>query len=397
MTYYEDLLPTLSNWSQSESAQSQYPDYPQLVLDVLEADAYIASELYHQVCAVHMVSSDELWENGIRDLVAEVPQQEAHRNLSPMDDRMQYLENLRKALKEAELRVTEQRQGVLLASQEDNSDALSVATGGGSRIRLTLARNSLYNSVYERFFLSDNTVFRALEHGILACNNFSAIYSSLKEMTLSILSGDNNTYFSHYNDLSELLEQKSKISSNTYQFLEQIQQEGLPEGNSRKVAWSYLPFDWELLEQLIHIPEVRATYYKSQLSQMEYWINAGDQDSFRSFLEVLEADLAVVQEMYYIACDIHLNETYSPQTLGLKEQLTDTTLFYSDRKPSIQDMGKTLLQDYIAILESAESCLSTQTEDNIFYIITDAIAGSIRNSHINLNSSSPTNPEINLS
>ena len=216
-------------------------------------------------------------------------------------------------------------------------------------------------------------------------------------MTLSILSGDNNTYFSHYNDLSELLEQKSKISSNTYQFLEQIQQEGLPEGNSRKVAWSYLPFDWELLEQLIHIPEVRATYYKSQLSQMEYWINAGDQDSFRSFLEVLEADLAVVQEMYYIACDIHLNETYSPQTLGLKEQLTDTTLFYSDRKPSIQDMGKTLLQDYIAILESAESCLSTQTEDYIFYIITDAIAGSIRNSHINLNSSSPTNPEINLS
>lgn len=367
MPYYEDLLPTLSNWSQSESAQAQYPDYPQLVMDVLEADANIVSELYHQVCAVHMVSTDELWESSIRGLLVEISQQEAHRNLSPMDDRMQYLENLRKALQEAELRLVEQRQGVVLASQEDNSDAIPSTTGGGSWVRLTLAQNKLYNTFDESLFYSDDTVFRGLEHGILSCNNYIAIYSALKEMTVSVLSGDTNAYFVRYSYLSQLLSQKSQISSDSYQFLDQVKQDGLPEAG-RKVAWSYLPFDWELLEQLIHTPEIRAAYYESQLSQMEYWINAEDWDSFTLFLEVLEADLAMVREMYYICCGIHLNETYSAQALGLKEQLTDADLFPLDRIPSILDMDKALLRDCKANLESAESNLSAQTENYIFRV-----------------------------
>ena len=369
MPYYEDLLPTLSNWSQSESAQAQYPDYPQLVMDVLEADANMVSELYHQVCAVHMVSTDELWEKSIRDLVAEISQQEAHRNLSPVNDRMQYLENLRKVLQEAERLLIEQRQGVVLASQGDSRNAASSAAGGGGWVRLTLAWDA-WDKRYNSIFYSDDTVLRGLDHGILACNNYTAIYSALKEMTVSVLSGDTNAYFVRYSYLSQLLSQKSQISSDSYQFLDQIKQDGLP-GANRKVVWSYLPFDWELLEQLIHTPEDRSAYYKSKLSQMEYWINAEDWDSFTLFLEVLEADLAMVREMYYICCGIHLNETYSAQALGLKEQLTDADLFPLDRTPSIQDMDKALLQDCKEKLEFAESNLFAQicTNRGLYFLL----------------------------
>lgn len=375
MSYYKELLPTLSNWSQSETAQAQYPVYPQLILNVLEADANIASELYHQVCAIHMVSTDELWETSIRDLVAEVPQQEAHRNLSPMDDRMQYLENLRKSLQEAELRLAEQRQGVELASQGDSTDAVSSTTGGGW-VTLTLARQRLI----QPYFYPDDTVTHGLELGILACNNYTAIYQAMKEMTLSVLSGEPNAYYAHQDDISQILSQKSQISSDAYLILEQIQEDLLLEAD-KIVSWSYLPFDWGLLEQLILAPIFRAVYYEKQLSQMKYWIKEGDQKSFTLFLEVLEADLAVVREMYYISCGIHLNGSYSAQEPELKEHLTDAALFPSNRKPSILDMDKELLRERSAALEAAEANLSVQTNG---YCVADAIAEQIRNSTIKL-------------
>lgn len=98
MRYYSEILPTLDYWEQSYNSQENYPDYPKLVLAVLEADAAVASELYRQVCAVHFSDRNEPWEKeGTAELFVQF--EECH--TSPKDDR-QNLEQKRELLKTME-------------------------------------------------------------------------------------------------------------------------------------------------------------------------------------------------------------------------------------------------------------------------------------------------------
>lgn len=94
MSYYAEVLPSIGFWMSSQQVQARYPDYITLFSQVLEADANVASELYHQACAVHLTNTGLAWERSIRDYVAMVPLQEDHRQLSSLEDRPQYLENL---------------------------------------------------------------------------------------------------------------------------------------------------------------------------------------------------------------------------------------------------------------------------------------------------------------
>ncbi|MGM9603482.1 MAG: hypothetical protein ACI3XG_00275 [Faecousia sp.] len=94
MSYYLELLPSIGFWMSSQQVQARFPDYINLFSQVLEADANVASELYHQTCAVHLTNTGLAWERSIRDDVAMISEQEDHRQLSSLEDRPQYLENL---------------------------------------------------------------------------------------------------------------------------------------------------------------------------------------------------------------------------------------------------------------------------------------------------------------
>lgn len=120
MSYYSEILPSVAFWMQSAQAQALCPEYITLFSNVLEADAYVASELYHQVCAVHLTNTGLAWEQNVRSNIALILSQENHRQLNPMDDRPQYLENLIQKRKKAQSDLLEQQSIVkeIYASQE---------------------------------------------------------------------------------------------------------------------------------------------------------------------------------------------------------------------------------------------------------------------------------------
>lgn len=94
MAYYNQILPSVVSWMCSRELQELYPDYMQLFSDVLELDAQVASEMYHQACAVHLSGTGLTWERSVRKLVAKIPLLEKHRELVTMEDRPQHLETL---------------------------------------------------------------------------------------------------------------------------------------------------------------------------------------------------------------------------------------------------------------------------------------------------------------
>lgn len=117
--YYRTILPVVASWMASEEAQADCPELVELFYGILEADADVAGELYHQVCAVHLEGGDPIWQQGTRELVAVIPEQEAHRTLQTMEDRRQHLENLRGRLSLAQRSFTQAKAAVEFSFQYD--------------------------------------------------------------------------------------------------------------------------------------------------------------------------------------------------------------------------------------------------------------------------------------
>jgi hypothetical protein len=70
--------------------------------EVVEADADVMSELYHRVCAPHLTGGEAQWQENVRELIRGVSALEEHRVLDVMEDREQYLKQLRQGLTDAE-------------------------------------------------------------------------------------------------------------------------------------------------------------------------------------------------------------------------------------------------------------------------------------------------------
>lgn len=98
--YYARILPTLAAWMESEQLRTACPDLAECFSAALEAEATMVSELYQQVCAVHLPKGDARWAGNIQAMTAEISQQEAHR-IGEKTDRSPSLSDLRTALRSA--------------------------------------------------------------------------------------------------------------------------------------------------------------------------------------------------------------------------------------------------------------------------------------------------------
>lgn len=92
---YAELLPLLKTWIESESLQSKAPDFPDALLELLEADANLAAEMYHRAVGVHLSGTDSVWLSNMNALVAMIPDLDSHRDTSTQEDRGQRLSTLR--------------------------------------------------------------------------------------------------------------------------------------------------------------------------------------------------------------------------------------------------------------------------------------------------------------
>ena len=110
--YYAQILPVLAFWMSSEQAHSISPEFADCLAAVLEADAAVASELYHQSCAVHLDTAEGAWVKNVRAMID--PDLETHRVWDIKDDRGSYLENLRGLLTRAEEKLEKEKKQVEL-------------------------------------------------------------------------------------------------------------------------------------------------------------------------------------------------------------------------------------------------------------------------------------------
>lgn len=111
-SYYKELLPVLNFWMSSEQARSISPKFAECLSAVLEADAAVASELYHQSCAVHLDTAEGAWVQNARALLGDDSLLETHRNWNVQEDRGSYLEYLRGLLESAEQNLEKERNSV---------------------------------------------------------------------------------------------------------------------------------------------------------------------------------------------------------------------------------------------------------------------------------------------
>lgn len=100
--YYAETLPLLAKWMSSAQARQDCPDFADVFSGVVEADADVMSELYHRVCAPHLTGGEAQWQENVRELIRGVSALEEHRVLDVMEDREQYLKQLRQGLTDEE-------------------------------------------------------------------------------------------------------------------------------------------------------------------------------------------------------------------------------------------------------------------------------------------------------
>ena len=102
----------LNFWMSSQQARSISPKFAECLSAVLEADSAVASELYHQSCAVHLDTAEGAWVQNARALLGDDSLLETHRNWNVQEDRGSYLEYLRGLLESAEQNLEKERNSV---------------------------------------------------------------------------------------------------------------------------------------------------------------------------------------------------------------------------------------------------------------------------------------------
>lgn len=93
--FYAEQLPLLKTWMESETLQGKNPDFAEILLDLLEADANLAAEMYHRSVGIHLSGADSVWLGNMNALVAMIPDLDSHRDTSAQEDRGQKLSTLR--------------------------------------------------------------------------------------------------------------------------------------------------------------------------------------------------------------------------------------------------------------------------------------------------------------
>lgn len=73
LSVYLNYLPVLKGWAQSQRAQANYPDFPEMFAQLLDADTLVMSKLYYQSCDMHLVKANPVWRDAAEKLLAEVP------------------------------------------------------------------------------------------------------------------------------------------------------------------------------------------------------------------------------------------------------------------------------------------------------------------------------------
>lgn len=91
---YARILPVLKTWMESEALQSKVPGFPAALSGLLEADACYAAELYHRAVGVHLTGAKAACQENINELIALVPELDAHRDTTLREDRSQLLDSL---------------------------------------------------------------------------------------------------------------------------------------------------------------------------------------------------------------------------------------------------------------------------------------------------------------
>jgi len=87
---YLDILPLLKNWMQSEVLREKTSLFATSFSELVEADAFLAVEIYRRSVGVHLSGTDKVWLNGIDAVVGEIGQLTSHRkDTNPTLDTLQ--------------------------------------------------------------------------------------------------------------------------------------------------------------------------------------------------------------------------------------------------------------------------------------------------------------------
>ena len=92
--FYLEQLPLLKTWIESETIQRKNPNFADILLDLMEADANLAAEMYHRSVGIHLSGTDSVWLGNMNALVAMIPDLDSHRDTSTQEDRGQKLSTL---------------------------------------------------------------------------------------------------------------------------------------------------------------------------------------------------------------------------------------------------------------------------------------------------------------
>ncbi len=102
---YQEMLKLLDFWVHDETLKSLRPDVPDLLMNVLESDAYVESWLYEIVCAPHAQDAEDVWTEERRKVIAFAKELNQYRNDTMGGELKQQLENAKVALDDAETKL----------------------------------------------------------------------------------------------------------------------------------------------------------------------------------------------------------------------------------------------------------------------------------------------------
>lgn len=83
---YLEYLPLLRGWVHSQRAREDYPDFPELFDQLLDADARLMSKLYYQACAPHLAGGNPAWRSNAEKALGAAPES----GTAP-EERLEYL------------------------------------------------------------------------------------------------------------------------------------------------------------------------------------------------------------------------------------------------------------------------------------------------------------------
>lgn len=212
---------------------------------------------------------------------------------------------------------------------------------------------------------------KAIEYTASGYRSSGSLYEQLKPLSDYALQKDTRNFFLWYDRAMDSLSQTRRGTTARETYLAYLS-DAAEKGYLNRVSWSGLPFYTDTARELLEHSEEQAVYYSRMVPVLAGWLESELMqhtcpDFPQLFQTVLEADAALVSELYQQSCAIHLSSGDRQWAAQIQSMTAELTTQEAHRTGITADHSKSI-SELRANLRSAKADLENRVSRMDMYL-----------------------------